>query len=809
MTTRILNDRHDVHDKLDFVDFRSILKEIVLNADTPLTLGIYGTWGTGKTSLMRMLMEDIARHPSMRTVWFNAWKFDREDSLWRAFLLRVIDSLRPRLDSSTLLTEQEMSESQRIMVEELDRLEEALYRTVEWKELGQWTVDWGKAATNTTKLAAQLAFAFVPGAAPFAKALEKAQELLAEGKPVDELEETIGAFKRHVKEYRREHLRALEQFELEFGSLVHKYVIGRQGRLVVFIDDLDRCLPEKAIEILEAIKLFLDVEGCVFVIGMDPEIVDRGVKMKYSQHHFRAPEMAPQIIEVGFPSVEQSVINGEAYLEKMVQVPFRLPTLSFSSVVEYIDQLVEEANCAREIPLSCRRVIAAGTPHNPRQLKRILNRFQIVRGIVDNRTSRGRLINPISLPLLAKTVVIQSYFPGFYADWIRFPVLVQQLERAYQEQDSDALDGTLATSRASENFAPLPIQSELLQKYLAEDEQNRRLREIIGFGSSRIEVDTREQESFEGLSRTTLQAYFYLVQTGQRHELKLERSEIQLWSDLLSGDQVKAQSGAQQIAEAGKALARIYTKRLYETAVSSEVSIKERVSAGMSLSYLGDPRDFQQMIRVEACQFQMGEEIRLETIERPFHIGRYPITNGAFRRFIEVSRGYENDEFWSPAGREWKKQFRIRAPRFWSVEGLILDNYPVVGISWFEAEAYCNSIGARLPTEAEWERAARFTDGRIFPWGNEFEPICANTSETGLGGPCAVGLFKPGMSKEGIMDLAGQVFEWTSTPDAEKLILKGGAWVTSSQYARAAYRYSQSPDVRDEAIGFRVARDAS
>ena len=95
-----LTDEHTLADHLHFSDFRPALKEIILEANTPLTIGVFGAWGTGKTSLLRMLQKDVDEKglTRLRTVWFTAWKYHQQDALWRAFLLRVLDALYPRED---------------------------------------------------------------------------------------------------------------------------------------------------------------------------------------------------------------------------------------------------------------------------------------------------------------------------------------------------------------------------------------------------------------------------------------------------------------------------------------------------------------------------------------------------------------------------------------------------------------------------------------------------------------------------------------------------------------------------------------
>jgi formylglycine-generating enzyme required for sulfatase activity len=154
----------------------------------------------------------------------------------------------------------------------------------------------------------------------------------------------------------------------------------------------------------------------------------------------------------------------------------------------------------------------------------------------------------------------------------------------------------------------------------------------------------------------------------------------------------------------------------------------------------------------------------------------------------------------------------------------------VINVSWDDAQAYCRwlseELGAtvRLPTEAEWERAARGTDGREWPWGNTFDSNRANTDhDRGDWTTTPVGMYPLGASLEGVLDMAGNVWEWTATkwlenyenyatlvdnnPNADasaRRVVRGGAWLDDQFNVRAAYRGRFAPDSRDLRLGFRV-----
>ncbi len=260
--------------------------------------------------------------------------------------------------------------------------------------------------------------------------------------------------------------------------------------------------------------------------------------------------------------------------------------------------------------------------------------------------------------------------------------------------------------------------------------------------------------------------------------------------------------------------------------------------AGFSLARTGwMPEDLDTFISIPAGPFLYGDEKRKVILEIPFSIGKYPIANLQYQRFMDAG-GYENRAFWSEEGWAWrtgtydskaeedyeKRQLERRPaekrhePFYWHDRRWNNPLAPVVGVSWFEAEAYCNwltkalSKPIRLPTEEEWERAARGTDGREYPWGNDFdlnklngyefwqaEKKSSNRSTT------IVGQFPEGNSQEGLCDASGNVWEWTNSWYGKtNRVLRGGAFYVTRDGVRCAYRYGYAPGDFDDFVVFRV-----
>lgn len=184
--------------------------------------------------------------------------------------------------------------------------------------------------------------------------------------------------------------------------------------------------------------------------------------------------------------------------------------------------------------------------------------------------------------------------------------------------------------------------------------------------------------------------------------------------------------------------------------------------------------------------YRLNNEIpQREIFLNAYFIDKYPVTNAQFSQFIEAN-GYKQKVYWSEAGWQYNLDFN-------PLDGDEIDailqgdkDCPVVNVSWYEAEAFAHWAGKRLPTEAEWEKAARGTDGRIYPWGNEFDKTRLNCAEAKIEKSTPVTKYPQGQSVYGCFDMAGNVWEWTAD------------WYDSQYYRNAPDKNPQGPDDPEE-----------
>lgn len=249
--------------------------------------------------------------------------------------------------------------------------------------------------------------------------------------------------------------------------------------------------------------------------------------------------------------------------------------------------------------------------------------------------------------------------------------------------------------------------------------------------------------------------------------------------------------------------------------------VRANANAEAVRAIIGDPFDW---CDVPAGEFLYGEDNEKRTLPT-FAIAKYPITYSQFQVFVDAKDGFYDDRWWDglaadaghrkqPGDQEWK-----------------IADHPRLRASWYDVTAFCRWLSfrlgggyavdkiedwfIRLPTEFEWEKAARGTNGLVYPYGNEFDKTKCNTKESGIGQTTPVTQYPQGASPYGVMDMSGNVWEWCLTDKYEPVqdatkenlglkssrVLRGGAWITDSNHSLAVYRGSDLPHGRGNYLG--------
>ncbi len=252
----------------------------------------------------------------------------------------------------------------------------------------------------------------------------------------------------------------------------------------------------------------------------------------------------------------------------------------------------------------------------------------------------------------------------------------------------------------------------------------------------------------------------------------------------------------------------------------------ERWIQGKQASAAGGAYPFEpEMVLIPGGAFLMGSDPQGDALSRSaeqpqhrlslpdYYLAKTPITNAQYAAFVEGT-GHSPPRHWRGSRPPWGR-----------------GQHPVVSVSWYDAVAYCRWLVQvtgkpyRLPTEAEWEKGARGTEGHRYPWGDEWDAARCNSKESGREDTTLVGLYPEGASPYGLLDMAGNVWEWTSSlywaypygaddgredlSTPESRVLRGGSWLDLYDSARAAYRRSYVPAYHGRTHGFRACMSAT
>ena len=316
----------------------------ILNCDTPMTISIQGDWGSGKTSMMNMVKEHLGE--KILPIWFNTWQFS-QFQLDGSIAISMIDILLKKLDDNTK----------------------------DFQEISDRVI-------NLMKLIAIIT-------------TEKAIGSLTASKVGQALN----------NEYSLNFIDEISSLKEQFQEAVNnKLKTNAYDRVVVFIDDLDRLQPLKAIELLEVLKLFLDCKNCVFVLAIDYEVVTLGIRQKYGS--------------------DIDAAKGKSFFDKIIQLPFKMPVAQYD-IKKYTKSMMEKMNVVDKTEDNTQlfsSLIKTSIGLNPRGMKRLFNAYQLLYNIIQPKETitnvfdkiKKKEINMLKQKILFAVVCMQMSFDAVY-----------------------------------------------------------------------------------------------------------------------------------------------------------------------------------------------------------------------------------------------------------------------------------------------------------------------------------------------------------------------------------------------------------
>lgn len=301
-------------DLLGFSVHANLLRDVATNENNlPITIGLYGDWGSGKSSVLKILANQLSEDQETIVIYFDGWAFESFDDAKIAIIQGIVD---------------ELEKSEKFFEKVKDKRDDfvkafvKLKNSINWMRLLKVTA---KSAIPILSASATSGLSLIPLLlSSFRENKEDLTDILTGEGAEDFLKKIIG-----TKE--DEKYAAVREFRNDFADLLKK---SRYKKVVILIDDLDRCLPRHIIENLEAIKLFLNVPGAAFIIAADEHIVSGAIESEYQK-----------LIDVSKRN-GQSYNIGQAYMDKFIQLPYRLPSLSNKEVETYVNLLF----CQSELP---------------------------------------------------------------------------------------------------------------------------------------------------------------------------------------------------------------------------------------------------------------------------------------------------------------------------------------------------------------------------------------------------------------------------------------------------------------------------
>lgn len=677
------------HDSLDFNAYSEVITEAILKTPTPFTVGIFSEAGKGKTSLMKFIEKQIilTKNDDEKTIslFFNAWKFENDEhpllDLCSA-IERTIQKNRNNFDED-------------IVVNILDYIKYLKYAVANIKiQLDNINTD---ESANTMD-----------------ENLEK--QLLNQST-------------------------FFQIFELLKG--LEKILNEENFKIVIFIDDLDKCLPKNAVKLLESINLVLDLKGLSFVIAADRDTLENSLeerrKSKFDEHS------------------EQS---GKVYLDKMVQLPFYLPSYN-GKISNFIDNIYAKTNTSDKLEDSIKNVILSiSSLENitPRFIIRLINRIKVSSKIFMKINIDTTLKRDVIYSLFAISCTLEELYNDIYKVLVKNDSVVKYLMEIIQHE-------TYIKDDTNVYLNINKIQKEQLLKVLENNYDSLRMIFSTEQGKYWLEHRNLRLETFEFLHSSNIESTSIST--------PIYKTDFEDTVVLIEDKDVNEKEFIKIPNQNFEMSKYVVTNKWFEEFINADGYIETKFWSEMASKI-----------------WLMNNKIN--SLDEKYEL------------MLEKEKSY------------YKKKYKQNLLK----ENFNKDLQPIVYVTYFEAKAFCHYLTSidkeyiyDIPTKEQWDYVARAgEEERLYPWGDNWNKNYCNNSSNQLHKTSEIGAFPQGNSKFGISDIVGNVWSWTSSLEKNEYnYLKGGSWnfadSSSFKVSNNKMTFFNNPSFQYYDIGFFCVRN--
>jgi hypothetical protein len=782
----------------------------------PLAVGLFGEWGSGKTHQLKLIEDTLHTNPLQKNGWytvpvfFNAWRFEKEEHIILP-LFQTLLSVVENIDRDQE-TAENMQKSWRSLKVQLKAIKASMLDGFGMPE-----------SIHNTALNAIQGNLVEAGMSIYdVKKVLKKSKTLSDKKLVGEQSLT-----QLLKPDQ------LESIYLNIPKWIEEITLLHQVNFVFLIDDLDRCLPENTLKMLESIKLFLDVPSCAFVLAVDDDMVERGVV-----HHYRdyLQQNNNTIIYIDKEeekknssqelTIQELPITGHEYLEKMIQLPMRLPVIDTVNVRAFLEE--HSAGWIKEVDRdyyeqikrweSYNNQISKGDipresahikeepkkasvdilnffkdtiPPKPRKIKRTAKLFESKIRLLYTMGLKGKC----SYELLAKITLLELFAPKILRfiqnnDYAETYKALYDFHYVHDEQEKKKKN-----TLYDKNDITLYINN---NKDYTQEKKDRyiKLIEMIGeHNSSRIAFDLStvfsKREEYESLKVAI--EYRESTAVAIRDEDTSDKS--------LLDNEMTSQLFLENNPETWGATLRAHKKLLTPNQIRSLIieAKQKKDSKFNNLSFISNPEWVGQISKFTDNEsykllLQASHDARFINIKDAFEIDMFQLTFAEYDKYCEIV----GDKVDKPSDEGWGRGRR-----------------PIINVSWNDAIAYIEWLNTfmeaeyALPTEDKWYLACNNGKDTKWHFGNDDKPLkeYAWYDENSDDKTHPVGEKKK--NELGLYDMHGNVWEWCENwydKDEDRKVIRGGSWYISANNTESSNRNRINPSFSFYSVGFRLQR---